>query len=130
MAWLIKRVNGFLIAYKNNKLGITIRAVKTKNNAQLPSSQSTMIPEYEPSITRPNVPNEAISAYWLAVKLLLHKTDSNATKATEPHAEVKPSTNTVNANSILSGPTIAISANNKLLEAMAIPPINKPFKIP
>lgn len=42
---------------------MTISEVMIKNNVQLPSSQSTMTPEYEPTITRPNVPNDAIRAY-------------------------------------------------------------------
>ena len=59
--------NLFFIDHKIIKDGITIKAVKIKNNPQSPFNQSTSAPEEEASVVLPAVPIEASSAYCVAV---------------------------------------------------------------
>ena len=54
----------------------------------------------------------------------------NATKATVENADVTPSATTANANTRVSGPTIAIQANRRLVAAMAMPARNNPRTTP
>ena len=113
--------------YKKQRLGITIKAVHTKNTLQFPSNASTKSPLLDATSVRPATLKDAISAYWVALNARLHSKEIKATMATVLHAPVNPSTITVTANSEVEGPVCAITAKSKLEAAIAIPATIKPL---
>ena len=109
---------------------MTIAAVRMKNKLQSPCKLSTTTPLLEATNVLPATLSEAISAYCVALKALLHRSDIKATIATVLHAPVKPSTMTVTASKEVEGPVCAMSAKSRFDAAIATPAVMSPRYMP